>query len=135
MPSNHRETLLRQWWWSPVPFWEYLGPEGQGWANVIDTHPGCFNLVWASSGVQRPPQDYQQYAPRVVWALTEAPHIPMMGKTMADWAFYLTAPAFLQALKDDRIGLQRWRFYDADMNYAKLLIQAHKAADKAPSRA
>lgn len=116
-----KEIYLREWWWSPQPFWNYLDEAGRGWATMVDTHPGAFNLAWVSAGAGNPPQDYAQHAPKVLWALTESRYIPMGGLTMADWALKLRLAEFHAKLVEEARLLRRWQFHDKDMSYDRLL--------------
>lgn len=121
MLRSPKEIYLPEWWWSPVPFYRYINHVGVGWGTLVDRHPGMFNLAWAMSGVQMPPQSYLEYAPSVVWVFTESGYIPMAGKTMADWAFYLARPDFAALLKREAAQIKRWKFHDNDMSYDQIL--------------
>ena len=122
-----RSLYLPKWWWSRLPFYCYNNARGQGWGHLVDKHPGLFNLAWAMSGGAEPPQDYMPYAQRTAWVFSEAAHIPMAGKTMADWAFVLNVGDFAAKLKADRRGLERWKFHDSHINYPAILIAVSKA--------
>lgn len=123
-PKTAKEMVehwcLRPWWWSPVPFWEYINGAGQGWGNFIEIHPGSFNLAWLAAGGLRPPTDYRPYALKILWVLAEAHHIPVGAKTLADWAFEQDLPTFYQTCLNDPL-LRRWSFRRPDMTYEKLL--------------
>jgi hypothetical protein len=116
-----------------MPFWRYVAIDGRGWGRVVDHergHPGCFNLIWLSSGVQLPPQDYLELANDIRWAMTEPQHIPMGRLTMADWAYRLDLASFLEACQQHKAQLAGWRFIEPSMNFKKLfkLVQQHLRA-------
>lgn len=112
------EHFRREWWWSQVPFWQYLS-NGAGWANLVDKHPGMFNLAWALSGGQLPPQHYQEWATTTAWVLTESGHMPMKGRTVADAAFYLPLQDFTAAFLKDPL-VRRWRFLNPGVTFDTL---------------
>lgn len=120
-PKERVDHLCRrQWWWSPAPFWQYVNGAGQGWGNFIEIHPGSFNLAWLAAGGPKPLVDYTPHAREIRWVLTEAHHIPVGHKTLADWAFEQGLPAFYQTCLSDRL-LQVWEFIEPSMSYNKLL--------------
>ena len=120
-PFELVQDCRRSWWWSAQPFWHYINAEGDGWGTMVDKHPGAFNLAWAMSGVTLPPADCRDYTSRVVWAYTEAIHIPMAGKTMADWSFWLGLYDFHKLLLKERQQIKRWKFHDQDMSYEEIV--------------
>lgn len=120
LPSP-KDIYLRRWWWSKQPFWKYLDSRQVGWANLVDRHPGLFNLAWCMAGVNAPPKEYEPYSAKVTWVFTEAMYIPMAGKTMADWALKLELPAFKDLLVDDKRQLKRWKFHDSHISYEGIL--------------
>jgi len=121
MLRDPKQVYLPKWWWSPVPFYKYVSHDGIGWGTLVDRHPGMFNLAWAMSGEHMPPDDYQGYASKIIWVFCESNYIPMAGKTMADWAFYLDQAQFLRLLKKEAKVVKRWRFHDEDMSYSQVL--------------
>ena len=127
MILSPKEIYLRRWWWSKQPFWQYLDADSRGWANLIDRHPGLFNLAWVMAGVSSPPKDYAPYAATVTWVFTEAMYIPMKGKTMADWALDLSLPDFRSALVANKRELLRWRFHDKHISYGVVLEALNKS--------
>lgn len=127
MLPSPKEIYLRQWWWSKQPFWQYLDADRRGWANLVDKHPGLFNLAWAMAGAIEPPHDYTAHSAAVTWVFTEATYIPMKGRTMADWALSLSLPGFQQALVEDKRQIRRWRFHDKHVSYESV-VQAINAA-------
>lgn len=127
---SSEETYLktfRKWWWSPVPFWEYTDSEHRGWAHMVDKHPGLFNLAWVMSGVQKPPQDYTVYAPKVRWVFNEAMYIPMYERKMADWALDVNLKDFHFMYVEDARRVRKWKFHTPGMSY-EVLLRALNAA-------
>lgn len=119
--SDPKEIYLRRWWWSAQPFWKYLDSDLRGWANLVDRHPGLFNLAWCMSGVTSPPAAYEPFAASVGWVFNEAAYIPMDGKTVADWAFILNRADFLASFLSCRRQLKRWRFHDSKVSYESIM--------------
>lgn len=96
----------------------------QGWARYVElSHPGLFNLVWLTSGIEFASEagSYMNHASVIQWAPAEAEHISVgdKGKNMADLAFELTMADFRKAIAAD--GLPKWRFIKPDMSLQKLL--------------
>lgn len=120
------QHFRRQWWWSQVPFWLYVH-QGHGWANLVDAHPGMFNLAWALSGGQPPQTNYQAWASTTAWVLTESAHMPMKGCTVADAAFYLPIQEFTKRLLDDPL-VRRWKFLNPGVTLQNLGKQLQVAA-------
>lgn len=127
MLRDPRSIYLPEWWWSPLPFYKYINADGVGWGTMVDRHPGMFNLAWAMSGERGPPEDYRGHTSKIIWVFTESSYIPMADKTMADWAFYLSQPAFVKLLKKDAAQVKRWRFHDGDMSYDQILQAVGRA--------
>lgn len=93
-PLELIQDCRRAWWWSSAPFWKYLDENGQGWANLVDNHPGMFNLVWLLSGRQSPPEVWSPYMQVTQWVVLEAPHVRVQGQPLLDLAFRLKLPEF-----------------------------------------
>ena len=115
----------RRWWWSPQPFWEYVDSAGQGWGNMDDVHPGCFNLAWGTTGVRQPLPfgQYPSYAHATAWVITESQHIPMANRTMAHWAFVLPLGEFVDLYTAQSRQLKRWKFHDKVLSYDLILAR------------
>jgi len=102
-------TLQREWWWSPVPPWKYI-KHGTGWGTLQE--PGVFNLVWAASGEQLPPQSYGDYVSKILWVLTGAAEMPIAGDTLSRLACSLNLSEFEAMLRHHKRDLDRWDFSD-----------------------
>lgn len=121
MILSPKEIYLRRWWWSKQPFWQYLDADFRGWANLVDKHPGLFNLAWAMAGVSAPPKDYVPYSASITWVFTEAMYIPLKGKAMADWAFTLELEEFTALLAKSKREVCRWKFHDKHVSYGSIM--------------
>jgi hypothetical protein len=122
--NSFMATLQREWWWSPVPPWQYI-KHGTGWGTLQD--PGVFNLVWASSGAQMPPQSYGSYVSNVLWVLTDAQLVPIAGDTLSGLACTLSLAEFESMLQHHKQELDRWDFSDGHTT-SSIIIQSIRNA-------
>ena len=95
----------RRWWWSKEPYWKYLDAQSRGWANLVDVHPGMFNIVWLMSDSVGVPTDFTPYAPTVQWVMCKTTFTKVNGAALADLALQHTLKDFTQILREYRVKL------------------------------
>lgn len=93
-PMDLIQHCRRRWWWSQLPFWAYLDGNGDGWANLVDTHPGMFNLTWLAAGEPAGVLPYGIRPLAAQWAFVTAPHITVGGEPLTDLAFRVNLEEF-----------------------------------------
>ena len=93
-PVDFVQHCRRRWWWSSQPFWSYLDSDGRGWANLVDTHPGMFNLLWLAAGEPEGVPSIGKHAATAQWAFVVAPNITVSGEPLTDLAFRVSLDEF-----------------------------------------
>lgn len=99
------QHIRRRWWWSEEPFWKYLDTGQRGWANLVDDHPGLFNLAWLMAEVSRVPTDFFLYSTTTQWVFENGQAIKCQGETLADLAFKYSMYDFTAKLRKSRVKL------------------------------
>lgn len=137
---------LRGWWWSPRPFYTYVGDDLRGWGTAVNVHPGVFNLMWAAAGG---PEHYvrrDEDQPFCMTMLTEALFVPIKRSqvvrlgvpkggnySVADAAFELSLPKFIRAYRSSP-WVSQWK-YQSGLSHEMLLQRFSQAAAGALKRA
>lgn len=92
-PHELVQHCRRRWWWSQAPFYDYH-VNGVGWGNLVDTHPGMFNLAWVLAGGPTPRAVYTPYAATTLWVLEQSPGVIYKKQSLPDAALAMTLPQF-----------------------------------------
>lgn len=145
-PVNEFVKATRWWWWSPHPFYTYVGADVRGWGRAVEVHPGAFNLMWAAAGG---PDYYIHRAedqPFCMPMLSEAPFIPIKRQqvvrlgvprnasyTVADAAFELPLPKFIKAYSSSP-WVRAWS-YSNGLSHVQLLRRFRQAEARMLKRA
>lgn len=106
-PTEFLQHLRRRWWWSEEPYWKYLDPSSRGWANLVDQHPGLFNLAWLMAAAPGVPTDFAPYAATTQWVYEKGMHTHCGTKNLADLAFTHNLHDFTVLLKKSKVRLPK----------------------------